>query len=838
MSKRVKLKIQRHRLPTVDILWPLKDAPTNSRDQPTISSLLSDINTSIPLESGDWTLDQYTVELDGFECLHYQLLHDVLQNGDTLVIRPLTTPDVKARRLGGRTQITQEGFHILDGVPYGFQGYQRPARPGILIPGRKRRRPEMEEEEGDEDTPVTIADLEEDEDLLGAVNGGEGGGFQLSRVEEGGGEEEDAQGRPKKKQKNVHFKIVKDIPDFSLDDGEDEDEDDDEDFDPEAGAEESASEEEDEASGSDSDSVSSSDVSSTSSEESSDSDSDDSSSSDSDAESDASSKPEVLSSKAPPTPNGVKPPTEQPVATGVPYTGTKRTRSRNGRKRLQKRMIARVRSIIGENATAEECDAWMKANSTQANYIKLAAKDGLHDERDGSESEAEGAEAEDAVMENGADGDVNGAASAGAEDPASKVSMGDEITNAPETTTNGITATTEEEQPSKKKPKSKSSSFEEQRQTLLSAISSGGVVNISSRAPTSIADAEQAAAATMSKRSSPAVAESPDPKRARIGDASRRAIFGALGQRTPKTSQDAERVRLRLAGLNKKKEPEKAAEVAPEEEEEDPYSDAWRSKIILRAVDCDDPSITLSEPPYPFYQRWDVSQQLPEKGSWSKKRKRKARNSYGYGGDGGEDEEDYIELDYGDEAEGEDEYADGEEEMAELVEGQLLNEAEQLVYKDDLPSLPADLSTLPALTISDLKVGAIIAFRQLEVSQATNWSPTLSTHKTAEITSASDGSRAPVITVRLALRDRELKNIEYDKDGKRVYEKFEMDGEDEEEEDDGLREVMFEDMVEARLVRAGKDEGEDDGPGQVVKGGVVLDTKGDTGVGADGCVAI
>jgi hypothetical protein len=826
MTKRVKLKIQRNRLPDVDILWPLKEQ--DGRQQCTISSLLTDVNNSVPLESGDWTLDQYLVELDGFECLHYQFLSDVLKDGDNVTIRPLTTPDVKARRLGGRTQITSEGFHIVDGVPYGMQPHQRPARPGILIPSRKRRRPEMEE--GDNDGEVTIADMEDDEELLEHVNTT---GFQFEGVEE---EEDAEETRPKKKQKNVHFKIVKDIPGFEVEEEDgDEDSEDDEDFDPD-GDEESDSEGEDldvedarapkepirvnGVADGESDSTSSSDVSSTSSEDESDGeDSDDSSSDDSDSDASSASAPEVASARHPPTTNGL-PPAVPKVMTGIPYNGSQRTKDRNGRRKYRKRLLARIRAIIGYEAEDKVCDEWLRSNPKQAVYVKLAAKDELHDEADGSLSEEEEEEVGDEIMLDediiGLNGDATKRKKHAVENGTDATTNGDAEMAGVEVMPNGAHGS--EAEVTAPTTKSKSSSFEQRRNDLLSAISSGGIANTSSSIPTSIIEAEKSASAmstpTDSKRGSPATEVTSAGKRIRLDiNGSRRAIFGSLGQRTPKTQEDAEKVRNRLARLGDrgKKTDKSETKEAEQQEDEDPLSDAWRSKIKLMAVDCDDPSIELSEPPYPFRQRWDESQQMSA--YWlngGKKHKKKRRNNYGHGDGNWEGEEgSYLEYDEeaGYEGEEEEEYADGEEELAEFAESQLLSEAGVMGpdYANDLPSLPADLSTLPPLTEEDLKPGAVITYRQLEVTQATSWSPTLSAHRTAKVisTSTSNHNNRVEIIVELAMRDRDVKDMKYDAEGRRMYDKFEMDDGDEEDgDDDGMRELGLGEMVEGKLVRA------------------------------------
>lgn len=76
---RVHLCLQRHELPEVKVLWPI------TKDVNTISELLDAVNNSVPLESDGWGLDEYVVEVGGFECLHYANVRSVLQDNDEVM---------------------------------------------------------------------------------------------------------------------------------------------------------------------------------------------------------------------------------------------------------------------------------------------------------------------------------------------------------------------------------------------------------------------------------------------------------------------------------------------------------------------------------------------------------------------------------------------------------------------------------------------------------------------------------------------------------------------------------------------------------------------------------
>ena len=152
---RLHLTIRRHNLPPTQILFtypsPLPGSHTAALPlrTATISHLLRDISTVIPLESEDtnWGLEDYSVEVNGYEALHYQCVDDVLRDGDEVVVRALRTEDLRARRLGGRLQIDEGGRHLVDGVAWGRQMLRSVQRPDFSLPPRKKRRVEEEERE-------------------------------------------------------------------------------------------------------------------------------------------------------------------------------------------------------------------------------------------------------------------------------------------------------------------------------------------------------------------------------------------------------------------------------------------------------------------------------------------------------------------------------------------------------------------------------------------------------------------------------------------------------------------------------------------------------------------
>lgn len=77
---RIRLTVQRNELPAVNILWNVPE--TKSTQAYTITRLLEDVNAIVPLETELWGLEQYVVEVAGFECLHFTPVIGSLKEDD------------------------------------------------------------------------------------------------------------------------------------------------------------------------------------------------------------------------------------------------------------------------------------------------------------------------------------------------------------------------------------------------------------------------------------------------------------------------------------------------------------------------------------------------------------------------------------------------------------------------------------------------------------------------------------------------------------------------------------------------------------------------------------
>lgn len=82
---RLRLTVQRHGLPSARVLWTIaavRPPYSAAGPEPTVAQLLEQVNEIIPLESEDWGLEDYAVEVGGFECLHFSETSKVLKEDD------------------------------------------------------------------------------------------------------------------------------------------------------------------------------------------------------------------------------------------------------------------------------------------------------------------------------------------------------------------------------------------------------------------------------------------------------------------------------------------------------------------------------------------------------------------------------------------------------------------------------------------------------------------------------------------------------------------------------------------------------------------------------------
>ncbi|CAE7220510.1 hypothetical protein P3342_013555 [Pyrenophora teres f. teres] len=259
------------------------------------------------------------------------------------------------------------------------------------------------------------------------------------------------------------------------------------------------------------------------------------------------------------------------------------------------------------------------------------------------------------------------------------------------------------------------------------------------------------------------------------------------------------RILARQAAPLVRKSKAKAVEEPPEPEGAS-GPDFWKSRINLSAFECWEEDYELSAPPFPFQQHWDPASKLMREKAAKKKHKKRGHVSHETvisKVDKKEDENDVkIVLNYDDTPT----INPSSENNDAAIEDQLRNDV-ATAAQADLPPLPEDMQTLPDLSSSDVKVGAIIACKFFTVNPVTI-TPEISNYKTATVEHEGDsGPGAGTIQLKIAARDLPKKEMKFDSKGNRIYNAADalLMAEDDEE---GLWEGVFGELLEAKLLKA------------------------------------
>lgn len=798
----------------------------------TIAQLLEDVNEVIPLEtepqlfddesSGQWGLEDYVVEVGGSECLHFMEVEGLLRDGDEVLIRALQIDDLRARRISGRHQISNDGKHLIDGIPFGKPFLKRPtsSRPAITIPPRKKRRTTLtmwgagsnDEEEGTEWAPRQHIGTGKELSLLRPES-------ELEREDE----DEDADEYVDAYQDDYEdFHEPNEDGDGTvirhhIDKTSEASESDNAASGPEAGdiGEELEGLKED---------------------------------------MDISAVPELETSDLNAPRRGYSLRSRPSILHPAPRKSSLSRRSTGDTSRRESKSVtfdqqkqelptAKPEVTPRAGSTSEELEGAASSDSDSSVSDSSASESS---EEDSSSDESESGSA--AAFESSSDSDDDSSSESSASESESEQEEAPKVTTVrkPSLPANPPGAGSERTRKSNQRAKlrrrltklkqlgfleedadfdalrewdssnggsstgngaAKTSKqreqedFEAKRQKLLRDLESGGVdvsyvsekenMRPSSVAPDTSELAEdqdeQYETANDTAQDTP---EATKQRRSLDVASTRRLLFGSLGVRTPRSKAEEEATRKKLAGEVREITHQKTEQPPAETQESEPEVD-WREKLILGATECVFDDIELSTPPFPFQQRWDeeAGYIIQQRKGRNKKRKRRQQQLQAY------DQEADVNGDYYGDDDMQLHYDDAEQ-PGEMDETTTRTAGDT---EDDLPELPSDASSLPGLVEKDLKPGLVLAFKQLDVSKETNWQPMVSDYRIAVVSDVFDNN---ILNIQLAKAYRRQPRDEDAEEGPFKYSGFEMPGMDDEGEDDGFREVPFDDLIEPKLLRA------------------------------------
>ena len=358
--------------------------------------------------------------------------------------------------------------------------------------------------------------------------------------------------------------------------------------------------------------------------------------------------------------------------------------------------------------------------------------------------------------------------------------------------------------------------------------------------PTAESEVPEASATVEPTQEAPQSAPSSSVKRSRLDvAASRRLLFGSLGLRAPKTPAEEQILRAKL-DKSAKQRPDRRAERSnspPPEETSQHVSDSWQEKLIISAIECTKEGLKLDPPPFPFQQystkrklnfvdhepeldygepeppkpeqQPDMRfQDVPDPAERLKLKKLHAslpnftvRECYEALQACKWDHDDARELLF-------------EAEASQPLGGQPTASATQDSHRagevsdngsrtvsfakdeaDGMP-IPTDFAALIDLGTDHLLPGAVIAYKELWVNPATS-QPDVSPYRVARILEC-DGE--DFITVVLAIKDRDKPRPRDPDTGEVIMSGFEIRSSEDDEPDEGIRELRFADMMTPKLV--------------------------------------
>ncbi|KAK9445181.1 transcription factor atf21 [Metarhizium brunneum] len=804
---RLRLAIRRHGVPEIKLVWPCACSSDT-----TIAKLLTQVNEVVPLESSEWGLEDYAVELlddkgGSYECLHFQLVSQILKDEDHVVIRSLLSDDIRRRRLSGRHQISTDGKHLVDGLAFGRPWLRTPRdRPAFELPPRKRARIEHQDMAEKEQEPEQLL-------LEGPPRPDEAPDGRLQSIlVNGGGDLDDSEDQ------DDEFEPDQDTEQSVSGDGED---DVGVDYSPGALVEELRLLDEDEDSGNNQ-----------------------SASNEPTLEqlgvlrmafpllSFSTIEKELFRQK-----QNLRKTYDTLRRSTAPSLSFDDMMDRMVTGLLEQHESSPVQPVMpslfrhsrpASKPLIEEVDSNGSDTSTSGSSYDGSSDpaDDEHDEGDSgyedtsdSPDESSDGDSDDSSDDSSSDSDESESEPQPGSKPVPEAPRPQKALVKSEGTAphEGLSRTQKRNARRKRArllgrqeevgtPEFDDAELLARKEALLGALSEDASLETTSEPILANGKSTQ----TPENPRSETLPDSNDSagRRARVDmGAGRRMLFGALGLKNPKSKADEERIREGLLKEVKVLHNPRIVQVVDSEDTEQPSEDnanpdAWQSKITYRAVECCHEGMVLSEPPFPFVQRWDPQQQ------YGSMRKRK-RESQAYYDDSYAEEGSVV---FGEEADAIDAKSNSKTKQSARRRdpfGAHVNGVEEAptngdgvgdVEVEDLPALPEDMGSLATLEKGGAKEGMVITWKQCIMSKATQWQPVIAS-VTGEVLSGSSESS---LEVRLALRDREHKEKVFDEKGQRVYDKFEVPDfeEDEEEADDGHRTIGWGEMIEPKILQA------------------------------------
>lgn len=274
-------------------------------------------------------------------------------------------------------------------------------------------------------------------------------------------------------------------------------------------------------------------------------------------------------------------------------------------------------------------------------------------------------------------------------------------------------------------------------------------------------------------------------------ESSRRMLFSSLGLRNPKTKAAEDALREKLAQSIRKpqtrpSEAEESTEVENATKSRD--ENAWKKKLIISAVECIYEGVTIPPPPFPFKQRWQVESEQAEAEDSNQPPPDEEENL------GADDQDEWESIDEAEDLSMSNPEPTTTDPSHDQSSAELPTLSAAPIDSDDIP-VPDNLNELTPLTEDAIHKDVVIAFKHLHINA--KFEPEESSYRVARVIGIQDG----IVDIVLSKQFRKQPSPRYDEEtGERVYHGLDApDGED--EEDDGIREVRFEEMIQPRLIR-------------------------------------